>query len=329
MKQFLLMLALFVGFASNAQSTEKWERVTDASTLQSGDVLLMTNIKETFIASAGFGGTSKRIGSYKFTWDKDLWLASRFVLEKAEPETPEPGAPEAEATETPATLWYIKAVNYRGEARYIQHQNAGTTNSLDTEFVYKPDHKLSITSDENGQMLVIDTYDNSPLYYDAWFRHFTFVYENRPPEELVHFHRQATPAAKVTYKPNWVDMKMQVGDKKRLPPATGRQPNFSWSSSNPAVVSMEDWSGVAIAHDSGTVQITASWEEDEQFTAEGSPYTITITVGNGESGLDTAATPTDSAEYYTLQGIKVNLHSATAGIYLRRQGPTTTLIRHQ
>ena len=59
-----------------------------------------------------------------------------------------------------------------------------------------------------------------------------------------------------------------------------------------------------------------------------SPWSETVTVALSNSSIADTNTDTsyENAEYYTLQGLRINPSALTPGIYIRRQGTSTTKI---
>lgn len=89
---------------------------------------------------------------------------------------------------------------------------------------------------------------------------------------------EVTEGVKVDFTPDWADMTVYKGTTASLI-TSKNHPNITFTSSNPAVASV-DAEGVVSGLSNGTTEITATWAEDDTYSAVGSPYTVTVTVAD-------------------------------------------------
>lgn len=82
---------------------------------------------------------------------------------------------------------------------------------------------------------------------------------------------------KEDYVPTWEGLTVYEGYTTTIPLGLTFPSNITFSSANPAIASV-DAAGVVTGNQLGTTQITASWKEDEYFSASGSPFTVNVNV---------------------------------------------------
>lgn len=158
--------------------------------------------------------------------------------------------------------------------------NQDVTNSFDIYGLNAPANSTSDLAD--GEVLgTISVTKSGEYYFDFTkdYQYFALYIKKSTSTQVkdIKITWDDNSVEKENYIPTWGDLSVYNGYNTSIPLGLTYPTNITFSSADPSIASVDE-NGVVTGNKLGTTQITASWNEDEYFTATGSPFTVNVNV---------------------------------------------------